>query len=392
MPFPLGGLAFALAAFLGYLYSIFYKKEYKSLLSPRQVTCFIGFAVFPFLIYTILVSGLALSRVAQLLLPLLALCVLTVPQSASSQKLFAGATLFGGGAFFSVHIFFLVFSNADVFSVDHIDFSFVYGYLIYQSLVTYPAVLSLYFFCALGMFLSSRYSAVAKLVLIFYMGGVFFLLLIASRRVSILEIVGGLLIILSVTVLMSLLRNKVRISAIFMFMFLVCILPLVFYYIQGSPLYERATSSYSSGTFDSGRLAIYEAALDYFMGHPTTLFFGAGGEGAVGYHNFFLDTVYRIGLLGLLLYFCMLVYLVKKYIAFSRLSVIESSVKSAMLAVLVYLLLVQTFVNTSITQPYYALNYLAALLLVQFYLFRKRDDFPVGDQVASGVTRFYEKR
>lgn len=370
VPFPLGGAALSIAFLVSYVFSILYKNEFEAVLTPKEMVLFYCLLVPLFLIHTVFISDLSLTRVAQLLLPVIALSVLTVPRRKDTQKLFSTAIFLGGGLFFFLHLTSLMVSSERIFELNHIEFSFVYEYLIYQSLVTYPGVLSLYFFCALGGILSSRCGFSAKLLLVVYALVILALLLVASRRASMLEVGGGLIIMFFGPALIAFLRGRVKISSVFVMIFAICMLPLLYYAVVTSPLYQRAAASYGAGSFDSGRLDIYDAAFDHFIANPGILFFGAGGDGAVGFHNFFLDTVFRIGIAGIFLYFYMIYFLTKKFLRLCKGRSLQHYTKNIVLTVLVYLLLIQTFVNTSITQPYYAMNFLSALLLVQFYLFQ----------------------
>ncbi|NYT60517.1 hypothetical protein H0A65_16475 [Alcaligenaceae bacterium] len=372
IPFPLGGVTFAAAMAASYLFSILYKTEYKTLLTPRAMGYFVFFSIIPFVIYTNLVSGLSMVRVAQLILPILAFSIISIPQKENTQKLFALSFFLGGGVFYVVHFSSLLLVSQDIFSINYIDFSFVYDYLIYQSLVTYPGVLSIYFFCGLALLLSFRYGLMPKLTLLFILIIVLVLLLMASRRASLIEVGGGFFILIFGSLVFSVLRNKVRILSIITIIAALFISPFLYGVIINSPLYERAINSYSAGTFDSGRLDIYDAALTYFFANIKVLMIGAGGDSAVGFHNFFLDTIYRIGLIGLLLYAIMFFYLFRKFRKFIQIDSAQKYTKKILLMVIAYLLLIQTFVNTSITQPYYALNFLMALIMMVFYIFSER--------------------
>jgi len=382
IPFPLGGAAFAVAVFLSYGMSFVARNEFNALLSPQQMVCFVVFALLPFFIYTVLVSGLSLARVAQLLLPLLALCVLSVPAHASTQKLLVLSVMAGSGAFYMLHVVSIIKHSGKLFSADYFEFSFFFEYLIYQSLVTYPGVLSLYFFCGLAVLLSPRFGVLVRSLAGLYISVIFSLLLIASRRASMLEIGGGIGIIFAGVVLASLWKGRFFVSRIMLMMIAFVLSPLLLYFVKNSPLYQRASNSYSAGRFDSGRLDIYSSAIAHFMDNPGLLIFGAGGSGAVGYHNFFLDTVYRIGLLGLCIYISMLAYLIVKFYRLSKAFGSGGTLQNVMVVVVLYLLFIQTFVNTSITQPYYALNLLSALLLVRFCIFGKKSSTSVSSRLA----------
>src|SRR5690606_7504477 len=193
---------------------------------------------------------------------------------------------------------------------------------------------------------------------------------------------GGIGIIFAGVVLASLWKGRFFVSRIMLMMIAFVLSPLLLYFVKNSPLYQRASNSYSAGRFDSGRLDIYSSAIAHFMDNPGLLIFGAGGSGAVGYHNFFLDTVYRIGLLGLCIYISMLAYLIVKFYRLSKAFGSGGTLQNVMVVVVLYLLFIQTFVNTSITQPYYALNLLSALLLVRFCIFGKKSSTSVPSRLA----------
>src|SRR5690606_20119532 len=107
---------------------------------------FYAFIVIPVLLYTLFVAGLAWARVAQILLPMLFISLLSFPKEVGDRIDVFRSLLIGASIFFILH-FLSIMQSADLMDVQyHEHFSSFFGFWVYQSLVSYPGVLSLYLF------------------------------------------------------------------------------------------------------------------------------------------------------------------------------------------------------------------------------------------------------
>lgn len=77
----------------------------------------------------------------------------------------------------------------------------------------------------------------------------------------------------------------------------------------------RLTEATSSAELTTGRSIIWENYLEYILSHPLVFLFGEGIDAPllnmVGTHNIFLESVYNIGIIGLLLIVTLLVSIFK---------------------------------------------------------------------------------
>lgn len=319
--------------------------------------------VFPFfLFYTTYIAGLSFPRAFQLALPILLVGLIGIPNSESDQRKFVTYSITGACIFYTAHVFSLLSLHESIEEVSERAYAEIFNIPIYQALVTYPATASVYFFVAIFTLTKSHLLKINKAIPFLIIITTPLILIACGRRAALIECVGGLSII-SISVSYIAVRAKANTLGYFLTVVsTILFIASIFFLFSESYTFTRAERSFEKGNFDSGRLEIYSHAFDYFYNNPKTLVFGEGGTGAVGFHNFFLDSLYRIGLLGLGILAIGLLYPTRSILRQSS-YLKNDPISFTMLLVLSYLLAVQTTVNTSVAQPYYAVNILTAFLV-----------------------------
>jgi O-antigen ligase len=287
--------------------------------------------------------------------------------------------MFGGVTFFFIHVLSILITSEKIFDVQsQSEFSFIFDILIYQSLVVYPAVISV----MLVLIFSFTYSSIhdrsmaskfSRAILAFSPLVFVYLLSASGRRAAILE-----LLCFSILIFVYIGYNlifKIRVSKrllTFSLYFLFFFLSFLSVYVS-TDLSQRFFKSIDKGTFDSGRLDILASAFSFFYNNFSSLLWGAGSDQSPSFHNFFLDQLYRVGLFGFFM-----IYLATIMIFFRFISK-NASIKSYRGGRAVFLLgifscaLWQSVVNSSVSQPYYMINILMCFMFVGFTVFRKSD-------------------
>lgn len=296
---------------------------------PKEMLIGIVSIVVFFLYYTFL--GGETLRGLQMIIPLLFL----------SSLLTVGNGVNIGLPFF---IPMILFSFAHILSFITSDYEGIQKYLVvgefcvYQSLVTYPSVLSI--FATISLFFIK---GVAK-YFIFML--VFFVSILSQRKLAMLDyfMISSILILFSHDF-------RLRIGVVFFaLIFLSWILEL--------GMFDRLFSSVDEGDLSSGRFEIQSSFFSEL--NFKDLMFGTNAIEKPGLHNFFLNIIYGMGLVGLFLYIFPLVFLFYKLL---RKKLFYYGAQY--LVIIIWIAISSAMINSSITQPYFISNFVLAILIVR---------------------------
>lgn len=189
-------------------------------------------------------------------------------------------------------------------------FSSYYGYTIYQSLVSYSAVLS-FLGCTLIVQIFMPVSTVRKALYLLFVVIIFFLLQYGARKAVLLDIFlllcsYGLFSLLAIFCRFKVPRSHLQ--AIFSILLLFGLMLIFSGYAERDLTFEFALTQRGSAY-----AAFWELMIN---GSFANLLFGHGG-GWGGYSNIFLEMFLRLGLVGLTLFLLPLVslilYMLKTY-------------------------------------------------------------------------------
>lgn len=376
IPFPVGAITLSLAFAYTFIASLIAPKKYVRLLSVSQfIFLWVGF-IFPLCFYYYFVSGLGFVRIIQLVLPLIFLSGFVLPAEDAVRKRLVYSAVLGGVGFFFFHFCYLFLTADNFFKIDEFEYTLLFSHRIYQSLVSYPGVLAIYFFLFLAILVSRKKIVAMKSIALLALPIAFVLIVLAARRVSIFELTAGLGVFL-IYIMVFLFFRTFSLKSVFLFFLLALLSPGILHVIISSPMYHRSDTSIAAGEFDSGRLDIYRDALDFFISNPMVTLFGAGGSAHVGFHNYFLDTIYRVGVLGLVP-LCLSLVLI--FLVFLRAGGTQNKLDIKVFVFIFSLcMFIQIMINSAITQPYYLINFYFVLFSVVFYLFNYNER-PLGSR------------
>lgn len=375
IPMPIGAISFFFAIIIGYICSLAYPQRFKSVLTPAKLLIFYLSIVLPLALYATFVSGLSLPRLVQLLLPMVFISLLSFPTYLQDRTSVLKLTLLSAFVYYTAHFISVIYTSTDFLRVSsNYEFSNIFGILIYQSLVSYPAVMSLYFFLSLGVIYAMSKGLLPELrkyklyiyMLIFIL---LYLLAASGRRAFLVEFISGFSIILILSTLFGIKTRFVKKTTVFYLSLFFFLFALFFIFYTNTPLSERVLTSIEENTFDSGRVDILGNALDFYSSNLDVLFMGGGVKDAPGFHNFVLDQIYRVGIIGLVSVYLTMVLLIRKFIKTIDIGTNYKNHRYVFVLVILASLFLQSMINASVSQPYYFVNFLTVIMFVYFILF-----------------------
>lgn len=358
-PIPLGLFSFGFIFLLFYLNSFFFRNEYRLLIYNKKNRLVLFFIALFILFWAIVVSKNEILRVVQLVLPIFFLLLVAFPVNKNKIRTLLYFYLGSFFIFNLTHIFYITLNN-DFFKISEYEYSLYWGYGIYQAFVSYPGVLGLFFALVSFLFFIEK-NIILKFILLTFLFLIFLSLGYSARRISLFEMSLSL-ISLFLFISVSFFVNKGILNRNYWFSFLIMFLLFFsssFFYFK-MPIFARAVSSAKADNFDSGRLDIYSNAIDFLSSNYYFLIFGYGGKS--GFHNYFLDIIYSIGLFPFLISIFSFIFLFKiKFLPSAK------QISFYLLFTILGCFLLQSMLNASITQPFYLCNFMMILLVVIFY-------------------------
>lgn len=377
IPLPIGALAFLFAILIGYVGSIFYSNLFRSVFSPTKMLLFYFLVVLPLALYAIFISSISLPRLVQILLPMIFISLLSFPVSMKDRIDIFKNTMLSGFLFFNLHFLSVSITSVDFLDIDSTyDFSNIFGILIYQSLVTYPAVLSLYLFLTIAFVFVITKDILPELKKYKYFAYYFLIVLLyllaaSGRRAFLIEFLSSLIVVLAFSLIYAFSNRYVKKKTVWYFsLYLILFIAFFIFYVN-TPLSRRVLSSIEQNTFDSGRVDILGHAYDFFTTNLSVLFFGGGQRDAPGFHNFVLDQIYRVGIIGLFSVYIIMGVLIRRFVKINDLGSDYKYHRRMFLFILLAALFMQSMINASVSQPYYFVNFLMATISVYFILFTR---------------------
>jgi len=379
IPLPIGALALSLVLVVGYFLSSVRPSYFKALLPISLLIRFYLFVILPLVLHAGFVAGLSGPRIVQLIMPLAFLSLFSFPVRMKDRKKVLKSVMCGAIVFFSLHFISVFVTSENPWSVNEfVEFSAIFDFLIYQSLVSYPGVLSLYLFLSLMLIYANKKIDVGlgfflKKYLLVFSVMLLYLLAASGRRAFLVEFSSSLVIIALFSFLFFVSNKSVSKKFLFSY-FSFYAVALIFCYVYfNTDLSLRVVTSIENNTFDSGRVNILGRAFAFFYENIGVLFFGAGGSGRVGFHNYVLDQVYRIGLIAFLFSYFFVAFLVVRFVKQFDYGTDYRFSRIALTGVLMSFLFLQSMINASISQPYYFVNFFVVILVAYFVVFSRSE-------------------
>ena len=361
-PVPIGLAASGVIFLIFYLNTFILKDEYKLLLSSKKSRITLAFIILFLSTWAYFISNNNLLRVVQLILPFLALYIVAFPLQHKKIKILIFYYIASCILLLSLHILYLSLEFGKFSTITEYEFALFMGYGIYQAFVSYPGVLSL-LFSLVTFLIFVEHETHKKLILLYAWSLILITLGLAARRISIFEISVTLLFLIAYLSLHILNKNgkiaKKYLTSILLMSIASLAISFIFFKL---PLFSRAKASAESGTFDSGRFHIYSKAMDLLSSDTYFLLFGYGGKS--GFHNYFLDLIYSMGILPFIITI-MLSFLLLP----NKLAPLKSlrEISTFLMAAVLSCFMLQSMLNASVTQPFYLCNFIMVLLITIFY-------------------------
>lgn len=131
IPMPIGAISFFFAILIGYICSLAYPQRFKSVLPPAKLFTFYLSIVLPLALYATFISGLSLPRLAQLLLPMIFISLLSFPTYLQDRIGILRITLFSAFIYYTTHFISVIYTSTDFLNVNPThEFSNIFGILI----------------------------------------------------------------------------------------------------------------------------------------------------------------------------------------------------------------------------------------------------------------------
>lgn len=380
IPLPIGALAFFFAILIGYVGSIFYSNIFRSVFTPTKMLLFYFLVVLPLALYAIFISNISLPRLVQILLPMIFISLLSFPVLMKDRLDILKNMVLSGFLFFNLHFLSIILTSINFLNINsNIEFSNIFGIMIYQSLITYPAVLSLYLFLTIAVIFVGAKDILPELKKYKYFAYYFLIVLLyllaaSGRRAFLIEFLSSLIVILAFSVIYIFSNRYVKKKTVWYFSLYLILFIAFFVFYVNTPLSNRVLYSIEQNTFDSGRVDILGHAYDFFTTNLSVLFFGGGQRDVPGFHNFVLDQIYRVGLVGLFSVYIIMAILVRRFVRVNDLGTNYKYHRRMFLFILLAALFMQSMINASVSQPYYFVNFLTVTIFVYFVLFTRNSN------------------
>lgn len=289
--------------------------------------------------------GMSLPKVIQITLPLLLMVNMIVPNNLDTRSIIIKYYLMGITLFCTVHLISIYFKNNYTFiGVDrYMNFGTIFSYQIYQSLVTYINVLSLFILLFLYELIFNPRNKLIKLVVI--MSLIIYAGFGGSRM---------LLADMGVLFLVAILCAKLHKPKYFFVWFVIFLLILA---TDFNPFSESFHKLELEGT--KNRTDLWVMAFNQI--YPNLDKFIFFGDGSLTYlaHNFFINLIHGVGLMPMIIITMLILMIFKNCTIYTR------TTKSNIFIIGAYtMLLLNSLFNTAFTQPLYMSNFLLIIGLV----------------------------
>jgi len=341
IPVPLALFSYIIYQAYGCLQIKVKSDDFAYLLSCRRNFNFIIAALGGYLF----LLGMSLPKVVQIILPLFLMVNMIIPNNPKTRSFIAKYYCIGIALLCSLHLLSIFIKNNYTFlSVDrYMNFGTIFSYQIYQSLVTYINVLSLYSLFFLYEFLSSSQNRLIRLIIIIA-------LIINAGFGGSRMLLADILTFFLVAIAYFFIHNRKHLIILIAIFFTISIFGF-------NPLAESLHKLELEGT--QNRTILWVMAYDEI--YPMLDKYMFFGDGSLSYlaHNFFINLIHGVGLIPMTIITFMIV------IIFRNIFLYSSTTKSSIFILGAYIMLfLNSFFNTAFTQPLYMSNFLIIVGLI----------------------------
>lgn len=317
--------------------------------------------------------GLPISRIIQTFSPIIIVMMISFPAQQLHQVLVVRSVFISVSLLISTHFISVMISSKGALRPNAIyDFSFYYEFLIYQSLVSYSGFLSLAFIFLMGyLFQDRNRSCLNKIVMRSIVHGwtismlcmTLFLGITGARRAFILELSLAISWISLMLLIAASFRLKLAARQFTCALFLLSLWALGLGASWETNLLNRFLEGFTESGYDPGRMVTYGRGLDYLNEQWVQVLFGLGSQPNPGFHNSWIDLLYRFGMVGATVFVIFLArYLYLIHTKIKR--KVDHWSPTSFTPLILICGAVQTFVNSSLFLPYYFINFVTFFLLL----------------------------
>jgi hypothetical protein len=287
----------------------------------------------------LLLFGMNLPKLIQITLPLLLLVNMVIPNNLDTRSIIIKNYSIGIALFSAIHLLSIYLQNNQSFtSVDrYMNFGTIFSYQIYQSLVTYINVLSLFSLLFLHELISNPRNHFIKLII---MIALIILAGFGGSRMLLADMATLLLVAMTYLVLY---KPK--------YFFAFFIIPVLAFIFDFHPFGESLNKLKLEGT--QNRTDLWLISFDQI--YPKLDEFLFFGDGTLTYvaHNFFINLINGVGLLPMIIITILIMVILRNIVIYS-----PNSQSTIFMFGAYTMLLLNSFFNTSFTQPLYMSNFL----------------------------------
>lgn len=317
---------------------------------------FIGFA-FSIAFIMLAITSIDLLRIVSLVFSFF--IIFFIYTYISSAKIFNYSIkgyLFSVYALVSFHFLSVFYYFSIGIDNSFIIFSSVFGFSVYQSLVSYSAFLS-YLACTFLIIAFSEKRKLPKLAYLFFCLIIFFILGFGARKAVLMD-VFFLFLAIFIANFNSIFTNlKISKATLLITVFVFSLFAYYFFFTDYS---QRAASLSQAAGERSGSYKIFWNTVT--TSDITHLFFGHGGVWG-GFSNIFVEMIFRLGLLGIAFFLLAFVFLVKfmvhnsirVFVTYDKLKKYPHCIKAWSIFTILSLIGANS-VNMNLQLPYYVLN------------------------------------
>jgi hypothetical protein len=232
-----------------------------------------------------------------------------------------------------------------------------FNYTIYQSLVSYSAVLS-FFGIYLLFKIHAEYFFYKRVLYIMVLFMTYFILGYAARKAVLLDLIilVSVLLLLSTIAFARLKINKTYVSIVIFALFIIILL-------MSFSMFSERNISYATSINSRGH-SYSTFLLFFYNGSLLEILFGTSNGEWGGYSNFIIELIVRLGVVSFLLYCLAIYYAFKEVLTLLRKRVHRNPIRNlkAWAMFVTISIAAANIVNMNFQLPYYTLN----ILLISF--------------------------
>lgn len=354
-PVPLGLITFSIYYAYGILNNFYNDSRFYFVLNLKDISIYLYILIIVFLLS--IISDASLARIIQIILPVILLIFMPLIGKKSDISNSIKYSLLGFSIFITAHLFSIFTNSLIPLFPRNFEFAMIFGFVIYQALISYVSVILLFITLLITIWIfRSKIVFSSNLFIYFILIISTILIAMGGRRVSFVDLFF-IFIVLNLYQFSRIYNYKLnkKILLLTSMMFLLVVVSFAI----GFEIIIRWQKTIEGEGINLDRIDHIKRFIDVVNDNPKILFIGLGTNNLPGYHNYFLDTIHRVGLLSSLAIFIMIFNLIINYYKLINIDIIRF-----MTIILISQLIINSTFNSALTQPYYFVNWAFIYLIL----------------------------